>query len=78
MLADINASKKVIEVLKDRYAKRSSGFTRMTPVGQRQGDGALLVDLSLVDSVEPTEKATEEKTPKASTPKKSTSKASST
>lgn len=53
MLTDSNASKKVLEVLKNRYAKRPSGFTRMTPVGQRQGDGALLVELSLVDSAAP-------------------------
>lgn len=44
-----NASKKLMEVLKTRYAKRSSGYTRITPVGARKGDGAELVDLELMD-----------------------------
>lgn len=50
VVLDDNACRKVLEVLKPRYAKRTSGFTRMIPVGQRHGDGALMVDLSLVDS----------------------------
>lgn len=44
-----NASKKLMEVLKVRYAKRPSGYTRITPVGARKGDGAQLVDLELMD-----------------------------
>lgn len=44
-----NASKKLMEVLKQRYAKRPSGYTRITPVGARKGDGAELVDLELMD-----------------------------
>ena len=44
-----NASKKLMEVLKPRYASRPSGYTRITPVGARQGDGAELVDLELMD-----------------------------
>ncbi|MEQ1849169.1 MAG: 50S ribosomal protein L17 [Candidatus Peribacteraceae bacterium] len=50
MVTDKNASKKVLEVYKKRYADRPSGFTRMKPVGMRKGDGALLVDLELVDA----------------------------
>ena len=53
MVCDSNACRKVLEVLKSRYAKRPSGFTRMTPVGQRQGDGALMVEISLVDAAAP-------------------------
>lgn len=68
MITDANACKKVLEVLKQRYAKRTSGFTRMTPVGQRQGDGALMVELSLVDAAAPVVETAE--APK----KKSTSK----
>ena len=49
-VTDRNASRKLMEVLKQRYAKRSSGFTRMKAVGARKGDGAELVDLVLVDS----------------------------
>lgn len=63
MVSDANACRKVLEVLKNRYAKRTSGFTRMLPVGQREGDGALMVDLELVDAAEPVV-ASEEKAPK--------------
>ena len=70
VVADENACRKILEVLKTRYAKRSSGFTRMIPVGQRQGDGALLVDLALVDSAEPVVAAEEKKTPAKKSPSK--------
>ncbi len=50
---DTNACRKVMEVLAKRYAKRSSGFSRVVPVGTRGGDGALLADLILIDAVEP-------------------------
>lgn len=46
-----NASKKVMEVLKTRYKSRTSGYTRMVPLGMRQGDGARMVTLELVDAV---------------------------
>lgn len=45
-----NASRKILEVLKDRYAARPSGFTRMVPLGGRHGDGAKMVRLELVDA----------------------------
>lgn len=50
VVTDKNACRKIIEVLKDRYAKRSSGMTRMVPVGARKGDGAKMVDLLLMDA----------------------------
>ena len=50
VVTDPNASKKVMEVFIQRYASRPSGFTRMKPAGSRKGDGAELVDLSLVDT----------------------------
>lgn len=53
---DINASKKVMEVLKDRYKSRTSGYTRIVPLGLRQGDGAKLVTLELVDAEKTTAK----------------------
>lgn len=53
MVLDDNACRKILEVLKSRYATRTSGFTRIVPVGMRGGDGALLVDLSLIDAAEP-------------------------
>ena len=49
-VTDKNASRKVMEILVSRYASRPSGFTRMVPVGARKGDGAQLVDLSLIDA----------------------------
>lgn len=50
LVNDKNASRKVLEVYKKRYADRPSGFTRITPVGMRKGDGALLVDITLIDA----------------------------
>lgn len=48
-VTDKNASRKVMEVYKHRYSDRSSGMTRMVAAGARKGDGAELVDLSLVE-----------------------------
>ncbi|MBP7114495.1 MAG: 50S ribosomal protein L17 [Candidatus Peribacteraceae bacterium] len=64
MVCDDNACRKVLEVLKQRYAKRPSGFTRMTPLGQRQGDGALMVEISLVDAAAPVVQSEETDAPK--------------
>ncbi len=50
IVTHVNACKKVMELLKDRYKTRSSGFTRIIPLGARHGDGAKLVTLELVDS----------------------------
>lgn len=49
-VADRNASRKLMQVLAKRYAARTSGFTRIKAVGARKGDGAELVDLTLVDA----------------------------
>ncbi|MBM3227378.1 50S ribosomal protein L17 [Candidatus Peribacteria bacterium] len=60
VVTDRNASRKIMEVYKARYAKRTSGLTRIVPVGARKGDGARLVDLTMMDSdvtVEKQEKA---------------------
>ncbi len=48
-----NACRKTMEVLKPRYATRTSGFTRIVAVGSRIGDGAKLVHLQLVDAEAP-------------------------
>ncbi len=45
-----NASKKVMELLKKRYAVRTSGYTRIVPLGMRHGDGARMVTLELLDT----------------------------
>jgi large subunit ribosomal protein L17 len=63
-----NACRKVMEVLKDRYKTRTSGYTRMVPLGMRQGDGARMVTLELVDAVTgPTQVAENAKPKKAKT-----------
>lgn len=51
MVTDKNASRKLMEVLVKRYATRSSGFTRVVAVGSRKGDGAEIVDMTLIDAV---------------------------
>lgn len=71
VVTDKNASRKLIEVFKERYSKRSSGFTRTKAVGSRVGDGAELVDMSLVDAVVASAApAVEKKAPKKAAPKK--------
>lgn len=42
------SSRKVIDVLLERFKDRSSGFTRRVKVGLRKGDGASLVLIELV------------------------------
>lgn len=42
------ASRKFINDIKVKYEKRSSGFTRITPVGTRKGDSALIVQVELI------------------------------
>lgn len=51
VVTDKNASKKIMEVYCKRYAERTSGLSRAVPVGVRIGDGAELVDLTLIDAV---------------------------
>ncbi|OGJ59300.1 50S ribosomal protein L17 [Candidatus Peribacteria bacterium RIFCSPHIGHO2_01_FULL_51_9] len=51
VVLDKNACRKLMEVFVHRFEKRSSGFTRIIPVGARQGDGAKLVDLVLVEGI---------------------------
>lgn len=66
---DKNASRKLMEVLKDRYKDRSSGYTRITKFKRRDGDNALLVVVELTmdaDTKEaPKAEAKEEKAAKA-------------
>jgi len=69
-VTDKNASRKVMQVYRERYSDRSSGLTRMVPVGARKGDGAELVDLSLVEGKDV---PTIEKEPKTKNQKPKTS-----
>jgi large subunit ribosomal protein L17 len=70
---DPNANRKVMEVLKVRYKSRTSGYTRIVPLGLRQGDGAKLVMLELVDSEKTAPKADKPEA-SAKTAKKTTKK----
>ena len=63
IVTDKNASRKIMEVYCKRYADRTSGLSRITPVGARKGDGASLVDLVLIDAVIGTPQGTEQKKP---------------
>ena len=47
-LMDKNATKKLTRELLDRYKERSSGFLRITPLGYRSGDAAMMVQIELV------------------------------
>lgn len=67
VVTDKNASRKIMEVLVKRYSGRASGLTSMKPVGARKGDGAMLVDLSLMDAVLGTQDKKEKKETKAKT-----------
>ncbi|MCK4968469.1 MAG: 50S ribosomal protein L17 [Candidatus Aenigmarchaeota archaeon] len=46
----VNAVKKVLEILGPKYASRPGGYTRIIKLGPRQGDGAELVQIELVDN----------------------------
>lgn len=48
LLQHKNGSKKIFEVLVDKYKDRKSGFTRITKLGYRSGDNAPVVQIELV------------------------------
>lgn len=45
---DKKASRKLLEVLKDRYKDRPGGYTSIVKLGHRAGDAAEMVQISLV------------------------------
>ncbi len=78
VVTDKNAARKVMEVLVKRYEKRSSGFTSLTIAGARKGDGAAIVDLTLMDrEIVEAKPITPEKSPKKPTKPKSPKKGAS-
>lgn len=48
LLQHENASRKILEVLVEKYKDRNSGFTRITKLGYRSGDNAPVVQIELV------------------------------
>lgn len=48
VVLDENASRKLLDVLKDRYKDRTGGYTRIIKVGHRAGDAAEMVQIQLV------------------------------
>lgn len=48
LLQHENSSRKILELLKDKYKDRTSGFTRITKMGYRNGDNAPVVQIELV------------------------------
>ena len=48
ILTDKKVADKVFSELKTRYAERQGGYTRISKLGLRLGDGALIVKLELV------------------------------
>lgn len=47
-LASKDAMRKLFAFAPDQYAERSSGYTRITKLGMRKGDGAAMAQLELL------------------------------
>lgn len=48
MLYGENVARKVVEVVSPRYKARNGGYTRITALGRREGDGAEMVQIALI------------------------------
>ncbi len=47
LLQHKNSSRKILEVLTEKYKDKTSGFTRITKLGNRHGDNAPIVQIEL-------------------------------
>lgn len=48
LLQHENSSRKILEVLIEKYKDRTSGYTRITKLGYRSGDNAPVVQIELI------------------------------
>lgn len=48
LLQHENSSRKILEVLAEKYKDRDSGFTRIIKIGPRKGDNAPIVQIELI------------------------------
>lgn len=69
VLADRVTVSLLMDWAKTRFAKRTSGFTRMIRVGRRLGDASETVELSFVDALPEKQKVTKIEVVKKETPK---------
>ncbi|MBT4367667.1 50S ribosomal protein L17 [Candidatus Peregrinibacteria bacterium] len=80
VVTDKNACRKIMDVYITRYKDRSSGLSRIIPVGVRKGDGAQVVDITLIDAdlgVKPKTEEPKKKEKKQAKPKAEKSSAAS-
>jgi large subunit ribosomal protein L17 len=62
------AVKKLFDTLSPRFGERSGGYTRLTPLGFRKGDGAHIAVVEFIDAVIKKKKKKEEKGKKKEQP----------
>lgn len=54
-------SRKLLKDIAPRYTDRVSGYTQMVRLGNRQGDGAMMVRMSLIKDEKPPMKSSQDK-----------------